>query len=114
MEEDKLYLTGEGAVDVARWTAAAWQSGHFDWNLIAGEDKTENVRERWALVRWLNDQGLLDCLDEPDPDDRELTAAIMLCFVTTQLRGKSDELGVTPQDWMDMTLGSADLLGDAA
>lgn len=107
-EDEVLALTFEGAVDVARWTCSAWQSGHFDWNLIAGDNSGECVAERWRVVRWWNAEGLLESLDEPNVEDRELTAAIMFAFVTANLRATAERENVTPQDWMDLVLGNAD------
>ena len=111
-EEDVVNLTFEGELDVARWTTKAWESGHFDWNLIAGANEPENIKERWAVVRWWNDQHYLDCLNQDDVEDRELTAAIMFCFVTSGLRNMAARENVTPQDWMDLAMGNAELLNE--
>ena len=109
-EEEYVALNYAGAVDVARWTCKAWESGHFDWNLLAGGNEAENIAERWRLVRWLNDECLLGCLDIEDTDDREVGAAIMLSFATTSLRERAEQEGITPQDCMDFALGNAEAL----
>lgn len=115
MQEDVLHLNAGGELLTARWATMAWESGHFDWNLLAGPNETVNVTERWRVIRWLNDEHHLDVLDELcgytlTSDDRELTAACMFMFVTSGLRAKSARESVTPQDWMDLSLGNADEL----
>jgi hypothetical protein len=106
--EEVIGLKFEGAVDVARWTCKAWQSGLFDWNKIAGDNSKENVAERWSVVRWLNAEGHLDCLNEPDVEERELTCAIMMAFASSGLRKFAEQAKVTPQDWMDLSLSNAE------
>ena len=98
--EELLRLNVEGAIDVARWGVAAYNSGHFDWNLLCGGDGQECVAERWRLVRWLGEEKLLD---EPlkqieDPDDREAAAAVMLCFLWINLGTIAKNVGVPPED----------------
>lgn len=81
-ESDRLCLTQEGQLDVARWITKAYDSGHFDWRLLCGGDAEESISERWRLVAWLNEEKLLDepLFDVADPDDREISAAMMLTF----------------------------------
>jgi len=110
MEDESLRLTFEGALDVARWTCAAWESGHFNWNLIAGDDSKECIDERWAVVRWLNEMNFLDCLFIRDSEDREISAAIMFAFVTANLREVAERENVTPQDYMDLAMRNAELV----
>jgi hypothetical protein len=115
-EEEYVGLKFEGAVDVARWTCKAWESGHFDWNLLAGGSEEENVAERWRVIRWLNDECCLDCLHIADSDDREMSAAIMFFFFLSSLRERAGQEGITPQEWLDFDLSNAEALNalDAA
>jgi hypothetical protein len=110
MEDESFMLSFEGAVDVARWSCAAWESGHFDWNLLAGDCSQECIDERWAVVRWLNEMNFLACLDVEDSEDREISAALMFAFVTANLREVAERENVTPQDYMDLAMNNAELL----
>jgi hypothetical protein len=102
--DEAIRLTYEGALDVARWVSTAYESGHFDWNLLCGGDEEECVAERWRMVRWLNDMKLLD---EPmagseckNADDKEGAAACMLTFAFIGIREKALNFDMTPEDVM--------------
>lgn len=104
MDEGILRLTPEGALDVARWVGAAYRSGHFDWNLLAGDDSDECIAERWRMVRWLNDMKLLDepmaDSDCKTADDKEGGAACMLTFAFVGIRESAFASEVTPEEVM--------------
>lgn len=100
--EELLHLNAEGAVDVARWAAAAYNAKHFDWNLLCGGHEQECVAERWRMVRWLGEMKLLD---EPlgyldSAEDREDCAAVMLTFLWTNIERIAEADGLTPEEVM--------------
>ena len=111
-DEDEAYsLNSEGARDVSGWVHAAWQSGHFDWDLLCGDASDEAVAERWRLAHWLNEMRMLDePFAEVERDeywDDETGALIMLAHFFISVRNKAEALGMRPTDHIEITLMEA-------
>jgi len=105
-------LNEEGMVDVAHWVVTAWESGHFDWDLICGGSGDDQLAERWRLVHWLNEEKMLDEiaeLYEGSDESYEIGAAILLTFFMHSVSVHSQEMGMRPTDFIEMTF----ILGEA-